>query len=716
MAATKLSQYQAAIRHLGDARLDLITDDVETRYILDDAWDAAAAFCLRQAPWAFALKSVALTTGGVGVGGYATSYLFPSDWLRTHAVFQYSGSGRECPFDFRERGSACIAVNVSGGIVMRYVSSDFLDPALAGNPWPEHFAQAHAAYLAFSVAERVTGEPAAAGRMSQLFSSLLPQAVAIDALEEDPWLPHQRSGLFLRVSRAMAEEEFWRFTLKTALLSVASGTPEGGFSSRFAMPNDWLATRSLYQLTTDSAYVQGDQRRPFDVREHSGGWHTNVASFYVEYTASTRAFDATQWPDLYMAAVQRRLEFEAAAGGSKEGLEAAGAAWKDALSSVRKSEAVPPDVWLGHQLSGAFQRAVPAVMSRGYWRFALKNQLFTAETDQDAVPTDGAYPYRLTVPNDWLKTHALFVPWDGAELPIDIREHEGHWSTAAPSFMARYVSTAALTSTNWPDSVAKAVLAYLDLETAADAEKKNAAAVWAESLDAAMKEWSQPENRWLHYQLDGSFWEAVKFVLAAGRWRGAIKTVALTADATMAADGTVSGTPVPTAYGDGSISPSYSAVFRKPADWYRTIWLYRVDTNNIQVNSGYGYVCRDDIDYRDEGGAWHTQWDTIQVRYLSRDGLAGDRCPPSFRNAVLAWLQYQESGHDPRRLKAYEDLLSRAEAEDDRRERPPVTPVGRFVQARYGRRWIGNSGAGGGVSSSTQTILTDDSGNTFLSP
>jgi hypothetical protein len=34
MAATKLSQYRAALRHLGDIRLATITDDVEAQICL----------------------------------------------------------------------------------------------------------------------------------------------------------------------------------------------------------------------------------------------------------------------------------------------------------------------------------------------------------------------------------------------------------------------------------------------------------------------------------------------------------------------------------------------------------------------------------------------------------------------------------------------------------------------------------------------------------
>lgn len=693
MAATKLRLYNDSLRALADARLSLITDDVESRYALDDAWDEAVAFTLRQAPWRFALKTVTLAGSAEVFPGYSNAYAVPADWLRTHAIF-LSVSGREIPLDLKESGLK-VYTNSTTAPVMRYVSSDYTNVELAGHPWPEHAAQCLAVYLAFLVAERVTGERSAPKRMSDLFASLLGEAVRIDAVPEDPWLPFQRSGAFLRVARTMTDEGFWRFAMPapTEITTVAGGG--GGFSRQAAFPAGWSRTRALYRIN------DAGQKRPIDIRERNGLWLTNETSFWAEYVSSTLAMDARNWPDHYMRAALRQLQFDAAnLAGDNNAQQADGAVWKDALAATLDSEADPPDPWLAHQLSGVFARCVPAVMSRGYWKFALKSQQFTAETDQETtpVPDPTGYPYRLDQPADWFKTHAIFVPWHGSECPIDIKEHEGKWSTAAKTFVARYVSTAALDPLQWPDAVADAVRAYLDYEAATGDQKKLAAEVWAEALDAALTAWSLPEHRWLRFQLDGRYAEALDFVLGAARWRFAIKTVTLTADRTLSTDGTLSGDPIPTGIGDGSISPSYTAYFVKPGDWLRTLWMYRT-VNNPQVN--LGEVFRDDIDYRDEGGAWHTNFDTIQVRYLSLDAFDSTRGPASFRNAVLAWLEYEEARANPKlgalaqsKLKIYEDAIQRAESEDDTREMPPVNNTGRFVRARRGSFWNGSSGAG----------------------
>lgn len=705
MAATKLSQYQAVARLLGDARLALITDDVETRYILDDAWDDATAFVLRQAAWRFALKQAALVVGGALVNGYTTSCSFPADWLRTQAVYLLGLGGRECPFDFRENGSAALSFNITGTVHMRYVSNVFLDPAL----WPAgHFSQLHAAYLAFMVAERVTGERAAAGRMSQLFASLLPEAVALDAMPEDPWLPHQRSGALLRVSLAMMDEGDWRFAMPAPVEITTTAGGAGGFTRVASIPNDWAHTRALYKVNA------AGQKRPFDIRERGGLWLTNETAFWIEYVSSVLAMDSTKWPDHYMRAILRELEFDGATLGDEKDQETDGKISMGTLAATLSREAEPDDPWFMHQTSGRLARCIPAVMSKGFWRFAAKLVQLTSEVDQDASLSVGDYPYSFPFPADWFKTHAAYIAFSGAECPFDIREHEGHWSTATRFFMVRYISTAALDPAQWPDSVADAVMAYLDFETAPAAEKKNAAAIWGEALGAALKEWSLPEHVWLRFQFDGRYVDALEFVLAAVPWKFATKTVNLTADATVASDGTISGTPIASALGDGSISPSYSAIFNKPSDWYRTVWMYRLDPLGNPVN--FGYPERTDIDFREEGGAWHTNYSPIQVRYLTQDGLDSTRSPASFRNAVLAWLRYDES-QSPKDFKLYEETIARAKSENYSRERVPVNQVGQFVRGRFGSRMPYSDPIFVSVTStSTGDVLTDDSGESFLTP
>lgn len=683
---TKLDCYQMALRHLGDARLALITDDVESRYALDDSWDRATKFVLGQAAWRHALKTATLATDASGIPGYTTGYAYPATWHRTHSIYLAS-SGRQFPFDLREEGTH-ILTNSTAAPTMRFVSSTFLDPAAAD--WPEHFAQTLAAYLAFLVAERVTGDRGAPGKMSQLFASLLPEAVAIDAIDEDPWLSHQRDGSFLRVARTMIDQGFWRFAMVSGQLATVAGGA-GGFTRQVAMPADWSRTRSLYVLTTDTQPVHAGERRPFDIREVGSLWLTDATGFYVEYMSATLAMDSTKWPDHYMRAVLRALRFDKAAREGGQDRKDELAIYKDALADTIDSEAVAADPWLAYQLDGSFVRASRSVLARGNWWWAVKT-LDIDTSSQESVPAQAGFPYRYALPTDWLKTHSLFVAWDGQECPINIRQTNQDWSSDAAAWTARYVSTDVLNATTWPEMVADAVLAYLDWksEPAMPGEKENAqeqqtdAAVFQKLLAEALTEYSLAEDPWLRFQLDGRYILAAKGMLEKGRWRFAVKTVILTdPNNTTGSPGGVAGDP--NAFSDGSVSPGYSCRMPKPLDWMRTLRLYKSWADGLFAR----WV---DIDYRDELGAIHVNWNPVQLRYVSRLGLDSTQWPLNFRDAVLAWLEYQEARADPkmaavaaRKLEFFNEQCKEAENLDDERDMPRVISGGRFAAGRYGR-------------------------------
>lgn len=70
--ATKLQIYNEALRHVGDLRLATLTDDVEARYSLDDAWSRAIEKSFTQGLWNFATRTEQLTA--LGIDGVTTTY------------------------------------------------------------------------------------------------------------------------------------------------------------------------------------------------------------------------------------------------------------------------------------------------------------------------------------------------------------------------------------------------------------------------------------------------------------------------------------------------------------------------------------------------------------------------------------------------------------------------------------------------------------------
>jgi hypothetical protein len=821
MAATKLRLFQDALRLLADARLNLIVDDVESQYALTDAWPSAVDFVLRQAPWRFALKTATPVVGGTPVAGFSVSYARPVDWLRTHSIFVVTGDGREHPVDVREHGTS-LSTDASfaiGTVKWRYVGSGFADPEQVGHPWPETFAQAVAAYLAFLVAERVTGEPNAAGRMSQLFSQHLQRAREIDAEPEsrwlphqrsgemlrgaidllqhacwrfaaentllfidtgdpapgfthsfaviedilkvfrvyflsseqrecpvdfrenglvlsanranlyirhtsrtkgtnpslwaepfrdallafleagrpempaegekqanvpdwyravllaqslsadppDPWLPHQRSGEMLRGARDLLSQSFWRFATRTAAISAQAGTPIAGYQYAFNRPTDHVRTHKLFQLTA------AGKEYPFDIREHAERWASSKISFYARYISETEGLDSTKWEEPFRTALLAyvtagRPEMPAQDGEQKQVPD-----WYRAVLLAQGALADPPDPWLEHQLSGSFRRHVPAVMSRGNWWWALVEQQYSSLADQ--LPTDPAhgYPYRYPLPGDWFKSHALFVPWDGQECPINIRETAADWSTDAPAFVARYVSTAALDASLWPQNVEDSVLAFLDLQASGPEERKLKHGEFDLLFTEALRLWSRPDDDWLRFQLDGSYQPVVKRELEGGRWRFALRVATLTA----------SSDPLPAELSTGV--PEYSFAYRHiwPSDLIRTVRVY-------YESGATPNVSRSDIPFADVGGAYHADMTPVTVRYVSRLGLDSTKWTAHFRDAVLARLQYEEARNNPAmaqlaatKLAMYKDASREAEQLDDARDRV-VRRGSRFVAGRYG--------------------------------
>jgi hypothetical protein len=363
------------------------------------------------------------------------------------------------------------------------------------------------------------------------------------------------------------------------------------------------------------------------------------------------------------------------------------------LPEAIKSDAVAKDFWLPYQRSGEFLRAARIVIAGGNWWFGLK----TLQIDVSSQSTSSAatgWPYRFAIPSDWLRTQALFVSFGGTECPFDIRETAEDWSTATPAFSARYLSTDALDSAKWPEAVTKAVAAYLDWQGETDEDTADKEKPQEEQLDvkdfqsllaAALEQYSIPEDKWLRFQLDGSYNQAVVKLLEQGRWRFAIKTVTLSDPNNPTNSNSTPPHPgAPNSVSDGSVSPGYSCRVLKPNDLLRTIEIYKSWSD--------GLLSRwTEIDYRDELDAFHLNWTPVVLRYVSRIGLDATRWPANFRDAVLAWLEYSEASADPKMAgiaKVKFELFKSANAEaqilDDERDVPRVLG-GRFVAGRYGR-------------------------------
>lgn len=325
---TQISVYQEASRLLGDARFATLSDDIPTRYAFDDAWDRVVAYVLRAAFWKFAMKTETMDVSSVPpVPGFTFVFDLPCDWLRTHALFVVpENDSREAPFDARHQLEQ-VHTRIET-VYMRYVSDDMADPQL----WPEHFAQAVAARLAFDCAERVTGNPAKAEQMMQLWGETFQRALAPDAVPEWPWLRFELDGSLYRGARFLLDNGFWKFAIKTVDLTPDTNqTASSGYAYAFEKPEDWGRTFHLYENIGPGCW------RDVDFRDEDGFFHSDSATLTLRYV-STDGEDATIWSDSFERALLAYLEFEEAKrepGSAGAMLGAKGAAYAEAMKNAR---------------------------------------------------------------------------------------------------------------------------------------------------------------------------------------------------------------------------------------------------------------------------------------------------------------------------------------------------------------------------------------------
>lgn len=200
MAATKLGIYNDACRAIGDIRLATLTDDVEARYALDDAWDDAVEFVFTEGLWNFAIKTVKISynSGLTPIPGFSFAFDKPNGWMRTITISTTSLFDIEA--NYRDEGGKLYA-NFED-LYIRYLSSALAnDSGIAS--WPPAFARTVAAYLAMECAERISGSAEKKAQLSDVYKDTLQSAKNKDALDQPKIYP--RPGSWLRGMRGSVQ-------------------------------------------------------------------------------------------------------------------------------------------------------------------------------------------------------------------------------------------------------------------------------------------------------------------------------------------------------------------------------------------------------------------------------------------------------------------------------------------------------------------------------
>lgn len=147
--ADQFDLYNAALVLCRKPRLGALSDDVESRYRLDEVWfrgNGAAQYCLEQGLWNFAIRTSQLNSDPelATTFGYQFGFEKPVDWIRTAGVAQ--DPYFRLPLDQVTDEAGFLFADLDP-LYFRYVSSD---AEYGGNPgiWPETFRRWAEAYLA----------------------------------------------------------------------------------------------------------------------------------------------------------------------------------------------------------------------------------------------------------------------------------------------------------------------------------------------------------------------------------------------------------------------------------------------------------------------------------------------------------------------------------------------------------------------------------------
>lgn len=203
--ADKLRTYNEALRIIGEQPLASLTDDTQSRYALDSAWEDVKEECLNAGVWNFALKIATFEADQAltPVPGYLNAIPKPADWLRTIATstfpdlqdYYYNQTSQQV----KDAGGNWHSDSES--LTVEYISRDFLLDANIGD-YTTSFDRYLAANLAFHVVTLLTESNTKLQVAEETMKRKRTQAKSIDARDEKE---HRvRPGNWIRAQRGYA--------------------------------------------------------------------------------------------------------------------------------------------------------------------------------------------------------------------------------------------------------------------------------------------------------------------------------------------------------------------------------------------------------------------------------------------------------------------------------------------------------------------------------
>lgn len=182
MSATKLSLYNGALLECGERPLASLAENVESRRLLDTAWDSGAVdFCLGQGQWKFATRTIEMASepSVTTPFGYSKAYLIPDDHICTTGLCSDEFGNSPITQYSTEQGYIFSDIEP---IYLSYVSND---AAYGGDfsLWPADFVEYVHAYLASKIIKKLNQSESDRNTIYQLLKMRLRDAKSSDAME-----------------------------------------------------------------------------------------------------------------------------------------------------------------------------------------------------------------------------------------------------------------------------------------------------------------------------------------------------------------------------------------------------------------------------------------------------------------------------------------------------------------------------------------------------
>lgn len=179
---TKLSLYNGALLECGERPLASLTEEGQSRRLLDAAWDADLVdYVLGQGQWKFATRTVELvaSTDVEPPFGYSRAYDIPEDHLRTTAV---------CSDEYMNE--PLLGYTTEGDYIFSDVEPIYISYVSNGatyggdySRWPADFVEYVHAYLASKIIKKLNQSESDRKTLYSLIKMRLTDARSSDAME-----------------------------------------------------------------------------------------------------------------------------------------------------------------------------------------------------------------------------------------------------------------------------------------------------------------------------------------------------------------------------------------------------------------------------------------------------------------------------------------------------------------------------------------------------